>query len=115
MAESWLAAAGAYGLFVVIGFVGPGVGIQRLLRLSPDLTLVLPLGWAWLALGYWVALASGSDWLLPAGSVFLGLFALIGWKEWRFAPGPSLRGAALPAHLGNSKTWLPLRMRLTAR
>ena len=97
MAESWLQAAGAYGLFVLIGLVGPGVGIQRLLRLSPDLTLVLPLGWSWVALGYWVALASGSDWILPVGSIFLGIFAVIGWREWRFADGPSLRGAALPA------------------
>ncbi len=97
MTESWLSASGAYGLFVLIGFVGPGVGIQRLLRLSPDLTLVLPLGWSWVALGYSVALASGADWLLPAGSVCLGLFALIGWREWRLADGPTLRGAALPA------------------
>ncbi|MGE5125073.1 MAG: hypothetical protein ACM3PV_02190 [Betaproteobacteria bacterium] len=90
-----LLAALRFGLFALAAVVLPGLGIQKLARVRWDPALVLPLGLAWCALAYALALVSGVPLLFPALSAgWLVAFALPG--RFRRAGGPSLLGA-LPA------------------
>jgi hypothetical protein len=84
-----------FALFALLTLVLPGIGLQRLARVRWDPALVVPLGLAWCALGYWVALAGGRAWLFPL--LVLPAAAAGAWpRPRRRADGPSLRGAALP-------------------
>jgi hypothetical protein len=85
--------------FVLLGLVGPGLALQRLVRVPLDPAATLPLGAGGAALAYWVSLASGAPWLFPALILALNASLLLGWRRpWRRAPGPSLSGA-LPSFL----------------
>jgi uncharacterized protein YjeT (DUF2065 family) len=53
-------------VFVLLGIVAPGVGLQRWARVRADPALVLPLGAAQAAAAHALSLASGQAWLLPA-------------------------------------------------
>jgi hypothetical protein len=89
-----LRAALLYLAFAAMAIAGPGIAVQRLLLLSVDPALVLPLGMAVAAGGYWLSLVTGASWLFPALVLVLDLALLRG--PWRRAEGPSLRGALLP-------------------
>ncbi len=86
----------AYLLFASIAVLLPGITVQRLLRLPIEPALVIPAGTALCAGAYWLALAAGSPWLVPAGLVMLAGAALARGGPWRLAAGPSLRGAVPP-------------------
>ena len=87
-----LRAAFFYLAFTAAAIAGPGIAIQRLLRLPVDPALVLPLGIAGAAGGYWLSLVAGAPWLFPAIILVLDL-ALLWPGPWRRASGPALRGA----------------------
>ena len=53
-------------VFVLVGLVGPGLGIQRWARVRVDPSLVLPLGAAQAAAAHWLSLVTGWPWLFPA-------------------------------------------------
>jgi hypothetical protein len=82
--------------FATLALVAPGVALQRLARVPVDLALVIPLGTAFCAGSYWLALASGHPWLFPvAVALAVGAHAApLG--PWRQAAGPSWRGALPP-------------------
>ena len=83
--------------FVLVALVGPGVALQRLLRLPVDPAVVLPLGGAGAAFFYWLSLAGGAPWLFAALVLVVDASLLIGaGRRWRWAEGPSLRGALPP-------------------
>jgi len=83
-------------LFSLLAVVAPGIALQRLLRVRWVPALVLPLGLAWCALAWWLALAAGRPFLFPALTV-PALVVL--WRPGRPAPGPSLPGALPPLAL----------------
>ena len=88
-----LIAALRYSLFALFAIVAPGLAIQRLARVRWDPALVLPLGLAWCAFAYALALVSG----LPLAFAALTAPALVvlAWPgRFARADGPSLRGAA---------------------
>lgn len=89
----------AYTVFVVGAIVGPGVAIQRGLRLRVDSALVVPAGLVACAALYWSSLVTNQAWLFP-----LGLAALVPLALRRrradsrgVADGPPWRGAVAPA------------------
>jgi hypothetical protein len=86
---AWLAFAAAAVVF-------PGVALQRLLRVPLDPALVIPLGTAWCAGTYWLALATGQAWAFPSALALLGASLLLPLGPWRQAEGPLLRGAVAP-------------------
>jgi hypothetical protein len=87
-----LIAALRFALFALGAIVVPGFGLQRLARVRWDPALVLPLGLAWCALAYALALVSGEPLLFPALSAVPALALAAPGGNPR-APGPSLRGA----------------------
>jgi hypothetical protein len=89
-----LRAALLYAAFAAAALAGPGIAVQRLLLLPIDPALVLPLGVALAAGGYWLSLVTGVSWLFPLLVLVLDLSLLRG--PWRRAEGPPLRGALLP-------------------
>ncbi len=84
----------AAATFTLAGIVGPGIALQRVLRVRVDAALVIPLGAAFAAAAYWTALASGSGWLFLAFVVAVNLVHLRGHVPW--SDGPRLRGALPP-------------------
>jgi hypothetical protein len=90
-----LSAAVLYLAFAVAAIAGPGIAIQRLARLPVDRALVIPVGFAAVAAGYWLSLVAGAPWIFPA--IVLALDVSLLWpRSWRWAEGPPLRGAAAP-------------------
>jgi hypothetical protein len=88
-----LIAALRFSLFALVAIVAPGLALQRLARVRWDLALVLPLGLAWCALAYALALVSGVPLAFPM--LTTPSLVVLAWPG-RFprADGPSLRGAA---------------------
>src|SRR5690348_4519971 len=84
----------AAAAFTLAGVVGPGIALQRVLRVRVDAALVIPLGAAFAAAVYWTALASGAGWLFLAFVVAVNLVHLRGRVTW--SDGPRLRGALPP-------------------
>ncbi|HET7295195.1 MAG TPA: hypothetical protein VFM88_22445 [Vicinamibacteria bacterium] len=78
-------------VFALLAVVGPGVAVQRLLRLPVDKALVLPLGYAFAAAAGGLSLATGQAWLFPSLALAM-VAALFVRGPWQAAPGPSLRG-----------------------
>lgn len=91
-----LAATLRFVLFALVALVGPGIAVQRLLRLRVDPALVLPIGYAFAAAAGALSLGSGRPALFGALVAALDLALLLPLGPWTRAPGPSLRGA-LPA------------------
>ncbi len=85
----------SYAVFALACVVGPGLALQRLLRARVDVAFVLPAGIAFTAAAYWLSLVSQTHWLFPA-AVLATNAALLRPGPWRFAEGPSLRGAVPP-------------------
>lgn len=85
-----------YGVFALLGLVGPGLGVLRLARVAPDWALVLPIGTAATAGAYWLAIASGWSWLFPLLIGALDLALVLPPRSWRAGPGPPLRGVLAP-------------------
>ncbi len=78
-------------VFALLAVVGPGIAIQRLLRLPVDAALVLPLGYAYAAAAAALSLVTGRAWAFPLLSLAVDLTLVLG-LPWRRAEGPSLRG-----------------------
>jgi hypothetical protein len=95
--DAILSAALRYLLFALLAIVGPGIALQRLLRVRAERALVLPLGLACCALTYWLSLVTDASWVFVAITAALDASLLLRRVEW--AEGPSARGA-LPAFLG---------------
>lgn len=53
-------------VFALIAIVGPGLALQRLARVPCEAALVLPLGGAFAAGAYWLALVSGHPYVFPS-------------------------------------------------
>jgi hypothetical protein len=85
-----------YAAFVLFAIVGPGLALQRLARVPIDAALVLPLGIAATAAGYWLSLVLGVPSLYPVliAACMLALFAVR--TPISVADGPPLRGAVAP-------------------
>jgi hypothetical protein len=88
-----------FALFAAVAIAGPGVALQRLLRVRWDPAVVLPLGLVFCAAAYAVGLVVGAPWLLPALAVPLDLLLMRPRFRGRPAEGPSLRGAVFPVAL----------------
>ncbi len=86
-----LAATLRFVAFALLAVVGPGVAIQRLLRLPIDAAVVLPLGYAVAAAAAGLSLETGQPWAFPALAIALDLTLFLRGR-WRLAQGPSLRG-----------------------
>lgn len=82
----------AFIAFALLALVGPGLGLQRWLRLPVDPALALPIGAALTAASYWLSLVTGWPWLFPL-ALGLALLGLLRRSSSLLAPGPSLRGA----------------------
>src|SRR2546428_14066551 len=89
-----LRAALLYFAFAATVLAGPGIAAQRLLLLPVDPALVLPLGMAVAAGGYWLSLVTGAPWVFPVLVLVLALSLLRG--PWRRALCPSPRGGRAP-------------------
>ena len=83
----------AYLAFAALAIVGPGVALQRLLRLRIDPALVVTTGLVFSALAAWASFASGRHWLFPALVLVADAGLLIPLGPWQRAKSPSLRGA----------------------
>jgi hypothetical protein len=94
-----LLAAVRYLLFSVLCIGLPGLGLQRLARVSPEPALVMPLGLAYCALSYWLSLVAGVPLLFPLLVGAAGALLVLPPRRWRWAPGPDVRGALLPLAL----------------
>jgi len=86
-------------LFAALAIVGPGISLQRLVRVRWDPALVVPLGLLFCASSYWLGLLVGAPWLLPALAIPLDLLLLRPGFAGPPAEGPSLRGALAPLGL----------------
>ena len=86
----------AYLAFAALAIVQPGLAVQRLSRTRLDPALVIPLGTAWCAGTYWLALVTDRAWLFPALLAVAALALLVPAGPWKLADGPSLRGALPP-------------------
>ena len=91
-----LRAVPLYLAFAAAAIAGPGIAIQRLVRVPVDRALVIPIGVATVAAGYWLSLVTGVPWIFPALVLALDLSLLLPGLRWRRAEGPGLRGAAAP-------------------
>jgi hypothetical protein len=91
-----LAAVLAWLGFCGLAVIGPGLAVQRLLRLRLDLALVLPIGLAACAGAYWLGAWSSLPYLFPVLSLALDLSLLAPLGAWSRADGPGLRGALPP-------------------
>jgi hypothetical protein len=78
-------------VFAALALVAPGIGLQRLAGVRVDPALVVPLGTAVTAFGYWSSLVLQAAWLGPALVAALAAAALLPPRTSR-AQGPSLRG-----------------------
>lgn len=86
----------AYLAFALIAVAGPGLALQRLLRLPVDAALVLPLGLL-IAAGAWgLSLASGWTALGPLLVALLLVAGLSRREPWTKAAGPGWRSLAAP-------------------
>jgi hypothetical protein len=84
----------AYSLFVLLAIVGPAMALLRLLRLSIDVALVVPLGLCYCAGAFWLSLILAAPWTFPAVTLALDIAAV--WlmlRDRRLAPGPNVYGA----------------------
>jgi hypothetical protein len=95
---SVLAASAACVAFALLAIVGPGLALQRALRVRIDPALVLPLGVLQAAAFQWLALLAGWPGLFTALCLLMDLSLLVSRTPWLRAPGPSLRGC-VPALL----------------
>src|SRR5438045_2538502 len=75
-----------YAGFAALAILGPGLAVQRLLRLRPDPALVVPLGTALAALGYWVAALSGHPQVLVAAVLLLDGMLVLDALRYRDRP-----------------------------
>jgi len=89
---SWASLAGSLA-FLLAGLALPGLAVQRLLGLAPDPALALPLGYAFTAAAYGLALTTG----LPALGPLLLAALVVGTLAWRRPVSlPSIGRGAVP-------------------
>jgi hypothetical protein len=87
-----------FAVFTLAAVLGPGVVLQRLLRVRWDPAVVVPLGLVFCAAAYWLGLVTGAPWLFPALALLLDLQLVRPRFLGRPVEGPSVRGA-VPAAL----------------
>src|SRR5260370_13588566 len=75
--------------FAGLALVGPGLALQRIVRVRLDPCLVLPLGTAACAGVYWLSLVLEQALVFPAGVLLLDLMLLTRPGPWRQAGRPS--------------------------
>ena len=80
-------------VFVLVGLVGPGLGLQAWAGIAIDPSLVLPLGAALAAFAYWLSLVTGWPWLFPA----LVALSAAGLRRRRALVADAVPGRALVA------------------
>jgi hypothetical protein len=85
----------AWLFFVALALVGPGVGLQRALRLPVEPALVIPLGTAFCAASYWLSLVT-APLLFPCLALAGTFCCALPNRPWQTAEGPRLRGATAP-------------------
>jgi hypothetical protein len=83
-------------VFVCVAIVGPGLALQRLLRLRVEPALVIPAGLVLCAGFYWISLVAHLPWLFPVLALGLDLALSLPRGRWQRVAGPSLSGA-MPA------------------
>ena len=88
-----------FAVFAAAAILGPGVVLQRLVRVRWDPALVVPLGLAFCASVYWLGLVTGAPWILPGLALLLDAQLLRPRLRGRPANGPPVRGAVPPALL----------------
>ena len=86
-----------YAVFALLAIGGPGIGLQRLCRVAPDVALVVPLGTAAAAAAWWVAAASGWPWAFVVLIAALDVAAVWPRPPFALSAGPALRGAVAPS------------------
>ncbi|HEX9188828.1 MAG TPA: hypothetical protein VGB87_17230, partial [Vicinamibacteria bacterium] len=86
-------------LFAALCVALPGVGLQRLARVSPEPALVLPLGLAYCALSYGVSLVTGVPLLFPVLVLAPAAALALPPRRWSWSAGPGWSGAVLPLGL----------------
>jgi hypothetical protein len=86
-----------YVVFALLAVGGPGLALQRLVRVAPDPALVIPLGTAAAAGAWWLASATAAPWIFIVVIGLLDLAAIFPWRPPRSTAGPSLLGAVPPA------------------
>ena len=86
-------------VFAVLGILLPGLALQRLARVSPDPALVLPLGLVYCALSYGLSLVTNAPLVFPLLVAAAAALLLIPPRRWRWASGPSVKGAVWPLAL----------------
>ncbi len=89
-----LAAGLQFSVFALLGIVGPGLALLRLLGLPREAGLVLPAGLAAAAAFSWLALATETPALFPIGVGALLVAGLAGRRGRWESSGPTVRGAA---------------------
>ncbi|MBN2371562.1 MAG: hypothetical protein JXO72_13860 [Vicinamibacteria bacterium] len=86
----------AYLIFALFAIFGPGLAVQRLLRLRLDHALVIPLGLVLCAASYWISVVTAAPWLFIAPILLIDVALLLPLGPWRLVAGPSLKGAVPP-------------------
>jgi hypothetical protein len=94
-----VATLAAYLAFALLGIVGPGLALQRLVRVRIDPALVLPLGYAFCAAAYGLSLVTHLAGLFPLLVLVVLATLAVDRRGWGISEGPPLRGA-LPAFAG---------------
>jgi hypothetical protein len=96
LAVSLLSATLAYLAFLLVAIVGPGLALQRVLRVRADPALVLPIGLAAACGSWWLAWRIGQPALFPAVILLLDM-ALVLRSNTGWVPERLPRAAAVPA------------------
>jgi hypothetical protein len=86
----------AYLLFSFLAIFGPGLAVQRLLRLRLDFALVIPIGMLLCSAAYWLSFVTNVPWLFPVLVLSIDATMLLPLGSWRLVDGPSLKGAMPP-------------------
>ena len=73
-----------------------GSNVSNVTLVAGAAALVLPLGGAFCAGAWWLALVSGLDGLFPVALLLVGAGLFRPRGPWQWAEGPSLRGALAP-------------------
>lgn len=95
----------AYLVFSVVALAGPGLALQRALRVRIDPAFVLPLGFVFCSVSWWLSLVVHAPWIFLVLVAVADLALVVSWRRGSssgadsgsaWVAGPSLRGALPP-------------------